>query len=424
MKKKIACIILAAGKSTRMKSTLPKVLHPICGRPIMEFTLDLVKSLKVSKSVAVVGYKHQQVKGVLAAHGVEAVLQKRLLGTADAVKTALKKLRGFKGDILVLYGDTPLLSSQTIRKLLDFHAKSNSHLSVLTAIAPRPAGYGRILRDEYSGICGIAEEKDADDFQKEIKEINTGIMVFKKDKLQEALRYIKANNRKKEYYLTDAVEILYKRGALVDGLRASDINETLGVNSRLDLASAAKIMRKRINRKIAESGVTIVDPDSCFIDYGVKIGQDTTIYPFTVIENNVKIGNRCKIGPFIHLREGTRLENDCVIGNFIEVVRSRIGSGTLAKHFSYLGDTQIGKLVNIGAGCVTANWDGSRKNKTKIKDKAFIGSDTVIVAPAVIGKQAKTGAGSVVLKNTFVGNRSVVVGVPAVALKKVSKRKK
>jgi len=405
-----------------MKSSSPKVLHQICGRPILEFTLDLVKSLKITKSVAVVGFKHQQVKAVLVPRGIKAVLQKRLLGTADAVKTALRALKGFKGDVLVLYGDTPLLKKETIRKLLQFHSRSNSDITLLTAMTPRPAGYGRVLRDEYSGICGIVEEKDADDFQKNIKEVNTGIMVFKKDKLQEALRYIKADNRKKEYYLTDAVDILYKRNCLIDGLKAPNIREAMGINTRLELSVAAKIMRYQINRKIAESGVTIVDPDSCFINYGTKIGRDTMIYPFTVIENNVRIGERCMIGPFIHLREGTRLENDCVIGNFVEIVRSEIGSGTLAKHFSYLGDTQVGKLVNVGAGTVTANWDGSKKNKTQIKNKAFIGSDTVIIAPAKIGRSAKTGAGSVVLKNQDVPDGSVVAGVPAKPIKKGRRR--
>jgi len=420
MKKNIACIILAAGKGERMKSENPKVLHTICGRPMLSYVLDLVKGLKFNRVVAVIGHKHQEVRKLFKPD-IKVVIQKKMLGTADAVKQALPLLSNFKGTVLVLYADNPLLKKESIKKLLDYHIKNNPDATLLTATIEKPAGYGRILRDEYSSICSIVEEKDADDFQKEIKEINTGIMVFNKQRLQEALKHVRANNRKKEYYLTDIIGILYKKGGLIDNVRTSDINEALGINSRLDLAKANKILQRKINEDLMKSGVTIIEPDATFINYGAKIGRDTTIYPFTVIENNVTIGNCCSIGPFVHLREGTRLKSDVLVGNFVETVRSTIASKTLIKHFCYLGDSRIGKLVNIGAGTVTANFDGLKKNITVIKDRAFIGSDTVLVAPVKIGKAAKTGAGAVVCKNKNVPDNTVVVGMPAVPLKKTKR---
>ncbi|OGX19838.1 MAG: hypothetical protein A3K83_02795 [Omnitrophica WOR_2 bacterium RBG_13_44_8b] len=417
MDKNIACIILAAGKSTRMKSEIPKVLHPICARPMIEYVLDLVNELKIKKVVAVLGHKHEQVRKFIKP-GIQTVIQRRLLGTADAVKQALSSLRNFKGTVLVLYADNPLLKKDTTAKLLKQHIQNNQDATLLTADLEKPAGYGRILRDKYSSICGIIEEKDADDFQRDIKEINTGIICFKKASLESALKKVRPNNRKREYYLTDVIGILYKSGCLVDNVKIGDIQEALGINSRSELALANSIMHKRINDKFMQNGVTIVDPDTAFISYGTKIGQDTVIYPFTVMERDVKIGKRCSIGPFCRLREGTRIENGTKIGNFAEVVRSKIGPNSVSRHVSYLGDSVIGRHVNIGAGTITANFDGKRKNKTIIKDGAFIGSDSVLVAPIKIGKGAVTGAGSVVLKNRNVPDGGIVVGVPARRLKR------
>jgi bifunctional UDP-N-acetylglucosamine pyrophosphorylase/glucosamine-1-phosphate N-acetyltransferase len=412
MQKNIACIILAAGKGERMKSNTPKVMHELCGRPMLDYVLDLVQDLRIKKSVVVLGHKHETVREILRP-GVDFVIQKKLLGTADAVKVALAKLKNFKGTVLVLYADIPLLKKETILGLLKHHAKNNADATLLTAQLDNPAGYGRILRDAYASICGIREDKDADDFQKDIKEINTGIICFNKDRLAESLRYVRPDNRKKEFYLTDIISILYKKNRLIEGVRISDINEALGINSRQDLAKANKIMQQRINREFMEKGISIIDPDSTFISYGAKIGQDTTIYPFTVIEGNVKIGKRCSIGPFAHLREGVEIKDDVTAGNFLEIVRSKIGSRTFAKHFCYIGDTRIGRLVNIGAGTVTANFDGKKKNITVIKDKACIGSDTILVAPVEVGKRAVTGAGTVVLKNKNIPDGAIVVGVPA-----------
>ena len=414
MNKSIAVVILAAGKSTRMRSETPKVLHQICGRPMLGYVLDLSRSLKAKKIVAVLGYKHEEVRKYLTS-GVISVVQKKLLGTANALKSALPALKGFKGTVLVLYGDNPLLQKETASKLLKYHMENNLDATLLTAQMEKPAGYGRILRDKYSGICGIVEEKDADDFDKDIKEINTGIICFNKDRLSEALKFVKPDNRKKEYYLTDTIKILYKSGRLVDAVKISDINEALGVNSRVDLAKANAIMQRRINEKYMKEGVSIVDPASAFIGWGAKIGKDSVIYPFTVIESDVRIGRRCFVGPLAHLRAGTCLEDDTLVGNFVEITRSRIGSKTIAKHFSYIGDTAVGRRVNIGAGTVTANFDGRKKNRTVIKDRAFIGSDTVLVAPVSVGFDAITGAGSVVIRK--VSDKTTVAGVPARVLK-------
>ncbi len=415
MKKDIAVIILAAGKSTRMKSGMPKVLHNLCGRPMLGYVLDLVSSLKLKQVVAVLGYKQALVRKIIP-KGIKIAIQRKLIGTADAVKVGLSALKGFKGTVLVLYGDNPLLKKDTLKKVLDYHTGNNVDATLLTAQLKKPAGYGRIMRDKNYSICGIVEEKDADEVQKDIKEVNTGIICFKKESLANNLKYIRRNNRKKEYYLTDIIGILAKKGYLVDAVKAEDPREALGINARAELAKADSIMRQRINHKFMRGGVTIMDPASTFIDFTAKIGMDTVIYPFTVIETDVKIGKRCSVGPFAHLREAVELADDVIVGNFIEMVRAKIGAKTFIKHFSYIGDSSVGSCVNIGAGTVTANYDGKKKNYTVIKDKASIGSDTVIVAPVKIGKSAVTGAGSVITKN--VPDKSVVAGVPARILKK------
>ncbi|MDD5770730.1 MAG: NTP transferase domain-containing protein [Candidatus Omnitrophica bacterium] len=415
MKNDIAVIILAAGKSTRMKSDLPKVLHSLCGRPMLGYVLDLVAALKPGKVVTVLGYRQELVRKVIPS-GVKACIQKRLLGTADAVKSGLAALKGFKGTVLVLYGDNPLLKKGSLKKLLDYHIKNNVDATLLTAQLKKPAGYGRIIRDKCFNICGIVEEKDADEVQKDIKEINTGIMVFKKEILERNLGRIRANNLKKEYYLTDLIGILAKKGCLVDGVKLEDPREALGVNSRAELAKANSLMQQRINEKFMQEGVTIVDPSTTFINFDARIGRDTVIYPFTVIERGVKIGKRCSVGPFAHLREAVELKDEVTAGNFIEMVRAKIGAKTFVKHFSYIGDSSVGSCVNVGAGTVTANFDGLHKNNTVIQDRVNIGSDTIIVAPVKIGRRAVTGAGSVVIKN--IPESTVVAGVPARVLRK------
>ena len=415
MKNNIAVIILAAGKSTRMKSESPKVLHRLCSRPLLGYVLDLVASLKPKQVVAVLGFKQDAVRKIIP-KGVKIVIQKRLIGTADAVKAGLSALKGFKGTVLVLYGDTPLLKKETLKKLLDYHIKNNVDVTLLTAQLKKPAGYGRVIRDKYFSVCGVVEEREADEVEKDIREINTGIMAFKKEILDRNLKHIRPNNRKKEYYLTDIIGILAKKGCLVEAVKAENLQEALGINTGAELAGANYIMQKRINDKFMQEGVTIVDPATTFISFGTKIGAGTVIYPFTVIERDVKIGKRCSVGPFAHLREAVRLGNDVTAGNFIEMVRAKIGAKTFVKHFSYIGDSSVGASVNIGAGTVTANFDGLKKHYTIIKDRVNVGSDTVIVAPARIGRGAVTGAGSVITKN--VPDNAVVAGVPARTLRK------
>jgi len=416
MKNEIAIIILAAGKSTRMKSEIPKVLHKLCGRPMLGYVLDLVAALKPKQAVVVLGYKQELVRKIIP-KGVKIAIQNpKLEGTADAVKVGLSALKGFKGTVLVLYGDNPLLKKDTLNKLLDYHVRNNVDATLLTAQLKKPFGYGRIIRDKYFTVCGIVEEKDADEVEKDIKEINTGIMAFKKESLASNLKHIYPNNRKKEYYLTDIIGVLVKKDYLVDAVKVEDIREALGINTCVELAKANSIMQRRINEKFMLDGVSIIDPATTFINFGTKIGVDSVIYPFTVIERDVKIGKRCQVGPFAHLREAVRLKDDVTAGNFIEMVRASIGAKTLVKHFSYIGDSSVGDNVNIGAGTVTANFDGKKKNYTVIKEKVHIGSNTVIVAPVEIGKSAVTGAGSVITKN--VPDNAVVVGVPARILRK------
>jgi bifunctional UDP-N-acetylglucosamine pyrophosphorylase/glucosamine-1-phosphate N-acetyltransferase len=416
MKKNTACIILAAGKGKRMKSAIPKVLHKLAFRPMLLYVLDLVKRLKLAPSVAVVGYKYQLVEPCIGLE-TKVAIQKSLRGTADAVREGLALIKNFKGNVLILYGDMPLLKKGTVAKLIKEHTGNGAAATMLVATVKKPADYGRILRDKYGSICGIVEEKDADDFQKGIKEINTGIVIFDKSRLQRALAGVRANNRKKEFYLTDVIGILYRQGCLIESVKVEDIKEALGINSRVELAEADTIMRRRINEELMRQGVSIVDPATAFISYGTTIGADTVIYPFTVIESNCIIGRHCSVGPFVHLREQTRLADSVTLGNFIEVTRSTISSESFVKHFGYIGDARIGRAVNIGAGVVTANFDGRTKHTTVIGDRAFIGSDTVLVAPVVVGRHAKTGAGSVVVANQRVPDGATVVGIPARALK-------
>ena len=415
--KNIAAIILAAGRGERMKSDLPKALHPICGRPMLGYVTDLVKGLNINKKVMILGYKHQLLKEFVD-KDTQVVIQKKLQESADAVKQAQNKLKDFRGTVLVLYADNPLLTKEALKELIRYHRDNNPDTTLLTAKVEKPAGYGRILRDRYGSISGIVEEKDADAYQKDIKEINIGCACFEKESLFSTLRKVRRNNRKKEYYLTDAVDILYRAGARIESVKLLDLNEGQGINSPKDLAKANKIMQARILNQHMENGVAIISAETTFIDWNVKIGSETKIYPFTVIERGAKIGKHCSIGPFCHIREKTIIEDNSAIGNFSELARCRIASHTLAKHFCYLGDARIGKDVNIGAGVVTANFDGKNKNTTVIKDNAFIGSDTILVAPVKVGKGAATGAGSVVTRRRNVADYTVVAGVPAKVIKK------
>ncbi|HBR14875.1 MAG TPA: bifunctional UDP-N-acetylglucosamine diphosphorylase/glucosamine-1-phosphate N-acetyltransferase GlmU [Candidatus Omnitrophica bacterium] len=410
--KDLRTIILAAGKGTRMKSAVPKVLQTVCGRPIIQYVLDIAKNVGSLKTYIVVGHKSDDVKIYLPKE-VVTVEQKRLLGTADAVKCVEGHLKNDKGDVLILCGDTPLLNKRVIAELIRKHRRTKAIVSFLTAIVDQPKGYGRILRDQAGRAVAILEEKDASVQQRAINEINVGVYCFNSAALFGALRSIKINPKKQEFYLTDIIELFSKRGRRIETLRTENPAEGLGVNTREDLAVAERILRRKILKKLMLSGVTIIDPQTTYIDADVKIGRDTIIRPCTFIENDIRIGKNCKIGPFARLRPGVRIGDEVEIGNFTEVSRTKIGKQTLMKHFSYLGDSLVGSKVNIGAGTITANFDGQKKNQTIIKDQAFIGSDSILIAPVKVGKKAIVGAGSVVTKGKIIPDGSIVVGVPA-----------
>jgi bifunctional UDP-N-acetylglucosamine pyrophosphorylase/glucosamine-1-phosphate N-acetyltransferase len=413
-------IILAAGKGTRMKSEVPKVLHKVCGKPLLEYVLDIAKALRSLKTYVVVGHGSQKVKDAVG-DSVEFVLQERLLGTGDAVNRCASYLKNYQGTVLVLCGDTPLLSKGIIAALLKQHHRAKASATVLTADIDNPQGYGRIIRDPQGRIQAIREQKDASLEEQKINEINVGVYCFKAKDLFTTLKEVKLNPAKKEFYLTDVIELLLAHGKNVGTYRTMDASVAFGVNSREDLSQAQGIIRRRILSRHMFSGVTIVDPLTTFIEDGVSIGQDTVIHPMTVIHRDVRIGKNCSIGPLARLRPGTRISDGVEIGNFAEVSRTSLGHGVMQKHFSFLGDAQIGAGTNIGAGVVTANYDGVVKNKTIIGRGAFIGSDAILVAPNTIGAGAVVGAGSVVARGKHVPAGMVAVGVPARVIKKVSK---
>ncbi|MBP9855184.1 MAG: NTP transferase domain-containing protein [Candidatus Omnitrophica bacterium] len=418
--KDLKTIILAAGKGTRMKSDVPKVLHKVCGQAIIQYVLDITQAIGSQKTIVVLGHKIQEIRNQLPSD-IEIVEQKKLLGTADAVRSAAGHFRSFKGDVLILCGDTPLLTKETVKKLVSKHKRDKAACTFLTGIVHNPQGYGRIIRDHSGKVIAIREDKNASEFERKIAEINAGVYCFKASELFNSLSQVKQNKLKKEFYLTDVVEILTNKKRKVQTVSTDDFTEALGVNSRADLAQSGLVIRKRLLNRLMEQGVSIVDPDTTFIQADVKIGQDTEIRPFTVIEKNVRVGKKCIIGPFARLREGTRIGNFVEVGNFAEVSRTSIGDQSLMKHFGFLGDTTVGKRVNIGAGTVTANYDGINKNKTRIDDEAFIGSDSILVAPVKIGKKAVIGAGSVVVRGN-IPDHSKAVGVPARVIKKGNTR--
>jgi len=418
MMKNVAAIILAAGEGTRMKSSTPKVLHPICGKPMIEYPIDTMRSIDIHNIVIVVGQRADLVSEGL--QGVKCIKQEKPLGTGDAVLKAKKALSKDKkiDTVLISYGDVPLLTAGTLKKIIDRHASTRSGCTLLTSHLKNPTGYGRVLRAGNDRIVKIIEELDSSIYEKVIEEVNVGVYCFNKQMLFEALESIRPNNRKKEYYLTDAIEILAKSNALIDSVSTADAQEFLGVNTRSELIQAGQVIRQRIITSIMQNGVTVIDPANTYVEEGVQIEKDTIIYPYTFIEKGVRIGTRCTIGPFARLRPGTIVGDDVGIGNFVEIVRSHIGRHTKVRHKCYLGDTLIGKRVNIGAGTIVANYDGRQKHKTVIEDNAFIGTGTILVAPVKVGKGATTGAGSVVTKNKNVPAGKTVVGVPARVLKK------
>ena len=420
---------MAAGKGTRMRSGLVKVLHPILGLPVLGHTLAALSGLGVKRPRVVIGSQAGEVRKFLKqadklfGQSAVPVLQKEQKGTGHAVLMTAPSLGASRGDILIWPGDMPLLQDATLRAFMAEHRRSGSSASVLSCVMLEPRGYGRILRAG-GRFIGIREELDASDEEKRIQEVNTGVYLFRAPALFRALKKIRPANRKAEYYLTDTIEILTAEGLDVAAFPLTAPAEGQGINSREDLAKAVGVMKDREIRKHMAQGVTFEAPDQTFVAADVKIGRDTIVYPWCYIERSVKIGRDCKIGPFAKIREGSVIGDGSVIGAFVEVNRSRIGKNVLAKHLAYLGDATVGDGTNIGAGTITANFDGQRKHATRIGRKALIGSNTVFIAPVHLGDRAKTGAGSVVTAGSRIRRGEVVAGVPARPLRSGKNRKK
>ena len=408
----LQAIILAAGEGTRMKSDLPKVLHPICGRPMLSYALDLAAAAGIKQPIVILGKGAEQIKPTLPKEA-KPVLQVQRRGTGDAVLAAKKLLTG-TGAVLILYADTPLLRRTTVQKLIEAHFKTSATCTLLTAHLADPSGYGRIIRNENGLVVRIAEEPEASAAERAIREINVGPLVCSIPALLAALALGRPSDAKHELYLTEIVaHIARQENAKIQVSRIEEISEALGINSRAELSRAIGVIRQRIIEAHLHNGVTIEDPRTTFIDHGVTIGADTVIRPGTVLETNVAIGKRCTIGPFAHLRPGVTVGEETKIGNFAELVRTKVGPRVRIGHLSYLGDAVIEEGVNIGAGAVTANYDGAQKHPTHIGKGAFIGSDTVLIAPVKIGPGATTGAGCVVTKEHHVPAKGIVAGVPA-----------
>jgi len=414
-----ASVILAAGKGTRMRSELPKVLHRLMGAPLLEYVLEKVEALGCDPRVVVVGFGQEKVKAEFPERGVTWAHQSEQRGTGHAARVGMDALGSFSEDVLVLNGDLPLLEVATLRSLLDHHRARKAEVTVLTCQMADPTGYGRILRDPQSGaLRDIREEKDADAASRAIREANVGTYVFRRQVFQEAFARTRTDNRQGEYYLTDVVVEAARAGARVETFAVPDGPQIAQVNSRREMAEVAALVREQLLLAYMESGVSIDDPSTTYIEKGVRIGRDARIYPFTYIERGVDIGPGCEVGPFSHLRPGAVLEEGASIGNFVEVKASRLGPRVKARHLSYIGDASIGEEANIGAGTIFANYDGKRKNSTVVKKRAFIGSGTILVAPVTVGEEAITGAGAVVTRGHDVVDRDVVVGVPARSLKR------
>lgn len=424
-------VVLAAGQGTRMKSKLYKVLHPVCGKPMVEHVVDQLRLSNFTDIVSVVGFGAEKVKEQLGDKS-QFVIQEQQLGTGHAVQMAAPLIKDKKGTTIVVCGDTPLLTAETLNALLEHHEKSKAKATVLTARIEDPTGYGRIVRDEIGLVERIVEQKDASEQEQAIQEINTGTYCFDNEALFSALDKVSNDNAQGEYYLPDVMEILRNDNEVISAYQTPLFEETIGVNDRVALSEAERIMRRRINRHHMKNGVTLLDPENTYIDSDVQIGRDTIIYPGSIIQGdtvigedveigphseirNCRIGNetvikqsvahdsligeKVKIGPFAHIRPDTSIGDEARIGNFVEMKKTTFGKGSKASHLSYIGDAEIGDSVNLGCGSITVNYDGKNKYKTVIEDHAFIGCNANLVAPVTIGKGAFVAAGSTINKN-------------------------
>jgi len=440
----LGAVILAAGEGTRMRSQLPKVLHPVGGVPMVRHALHLAQGLGAEPVVLVVGHGAEQVKEATADLAPAYALQREQLGTGHAVLQALPHLEGGGDRVLVFYADMPLLRAETLAKLAAHHQEAGATLTLLTVVNEDSMGFGRVLRDPSGRVAAVVEERDCTPEQRAVRELNCGVYVFQAAWLRENLPHLERNPAKGEYYLTDLVAMASAQGEPVEAVQTGDVEEALGINNRVHLARAEAIMRRRINERWMLEGVTLVDPGTTYIEASVTIGQDSVIWPNTYLLGETTIGRGCEIGPgswivdsqvgdgcrvmvsvleeavmeegsdigpFSHLRRGAHLGRGAHVGNFAEIKNSRLGAGAKMGHFSYLGDAEVGAEANIGAGTITCNFDGERKHRTEVGAGAFLGSDTLLVAPVRVGEGAKTGAGAVVTRDIPPG--ALAYGVPA-----------
>jgi bifunctional UDP-N-acetylglucosamine pyrophosphorylase/glucosamine-1-phosphate N-acetyltransferase len=426
--KELILLILAAGKSTRLKSSLPKVLHVLAGKPLIDYVVEASLPLTPEKTLIVVGHEAETVKSQLAGRSLTFVEQVPQRGTGHAVQLAAQLLRKHHGSVLILYGDVPLISASTLKRLIAIHQENRNSVTLLSTLLENPTGYGRVIRDSQGSVEKIIEEEDASVEEKRVKEINTGIYCFEIVDLCEVVDQLSSNNMQQEYYLTDCVGLLRQKNKIVGAVVCDDPTEVLGVNTRLDLARLERIVRDRKLRQLMLEGVAIIDPDSTFVAPDVQVGRDTILYPNVFLEHGSTIGSGCRIypnvrishsvlednvlvldcsvisesyvqcgaqiGPFAHLRPHSKIGKQVRIGNFVEIKQSEIGEGSKVSHLSYLGDAQIGQEVNIGAGTITCNYDGISKHRTVIEDRVFVGSDSQLIAPVTIHEGAYIAAGS------------------------------
>lgn len=430
MKNMLMSIVLAAGAGTRMKSKLPKVLHEVAGVSMIEHVLDVVEGVDCSKKVVVIGHGADEVKKSISHRNAQFVIQSQRLGTGHAVMQADGEIPE-EGNVIVLYGDTPLIKQESINEFIKFHTTNDLSASVLTTEIHEPTGYGRIIRNDSGGVVAIVEERDTNAKEKLIKEVNSGIYCFKAKELKRSLAKLDNKNSQGEYYLTDVIGILKDEDNKVGAFKIEDSTEIMGVNSRRQLAEAEKLMRDRILGSLMDEGVTIIDPNNTYVGKNVRIGRDTILYPGSFIMGDVEIGEDCKIGPntriedsiikdnieiidstilqsfvdsntkvgpYAYLRPNSHLGKNVKIGDFVEVKNSTIGDNSKASHLSYIGDGEVGKNVNIGCGVVFVNYDGKNKNKTIVEDNAFIGCNVNLVAPIRVKKDAYVAAGSTITK--------------------------
>jgi bifunctional UDP-N-acetylglucosamine pyrophosphorylase / glucosamine-1-phosphate N-acetyltransferase len=430
-----------------MKSTLPKVLHRLCGRPLIEHVLGTADAVTPASVTVVVGHKAETVREQLAARpALQFVVQQPQLGTAHALQQTEPVLAGRSGTVVLLSGDVPLLTADTLRRLVETHRGANAAATVVTATVDRPYGYGRIVRTD-GRIARIVEERDASPAERQIREINSGIYAFDLGPLFESLRGIASQNAQGEYYLTDLIAIYRRRKLPVETLLIENAQEIRGINSRTELAEVSSLLRQKKNEELMAAGVTLVDPATTYIDPDVEVGPDTVIHPGVVLEGQTRIGSACEIqahvriadstigdrvtvnnfclivgaqvadgaavGPFAHLRPETVVGEKARIGNFVELKKTTMGPGSKANHLAYLGDARIGANVNVGAGTITCNYDGVRKHETVIEDGAFIGSDTQLIAPVTVGKGAFVAAGSSITKDVPAGALGIARGQQA-----------